>query len=267
MSKVRGYNGAEYTGYVFSFKITTSERTGKRRAQVGIKDERMNNVAYGTIFETANLKYGEQKVSLLELQKIFLDDEGKSRHIMATFSGTVADNEYINSNTHQTVTNVQSIFFKITPCADESKQQIMFNITGIVDAVKEVDNGDAYLAKIGIVTTDRDKNPTGIVYNRIKISGDAKDTWDKKDVSKGDLITLRGYNLNVVPLDEFGLPAIDGKVVKELSARVVGGHVVQDDLDDYDSVYVALKKGTYTKADEQLPFNMDSELNDDELFG
>lgn len=284
MKKVRGYNSAEYTGYVFSFSIRQNEKTGKKRANIGIRDEKMNNVAYVTMYESPNLKYGDQNVTLLELKKIFMDEDDNPRHILATFSGIVHDNTYTSNVTKKTVTNVESIAFRVKPCSDENKQQIMFNVTGIVDSIREVDDGESYLVKIGSITLDKEKNPNGVSYNRIKISEEAKEKWDDLGVDKGDQITIRGYNLNVLQLDEFGMADMDAKAVKELRGIKIGQYVPNDDLEDYESVYLATKKAAVDGSTEKkvvkkeepkkkdpvddpdLPFDNGVEVNDEDLF-
>ena len=252
-------NRIEVVGKVKNFKINET-KSGKKMATVGIKDEKKNNYVNVSLFEREEMKYGSKDdsktVTLNSLKKIFLDSDNKAKDVLVTAVGFTS--EFTNDE-GKTYSN--NTVFSLFPCDDEEKQKATFILQGVVESVATLQDEDdedylkIKIATVNILGQDENKKITGVNYKTVVVR--KPDLVDKlSDAAKGDLVSLKGYIINILPeRDEFGdligqgrqeYEAVKGSIVKEL-----------DELDDED---VALyKKAKKLKIGESISIATDDE--------
>lgn len=256
-------NRIEVVGKVKNFKINET-KNGKKLANIGIKDEKKNNYINVTLFEKEGMKYGSKndskEVTLNSLKKIFLDSDNKTKDVLVIAVGVTSEYTNEDGNTYSNNT-----VFNLFPCDDEEKQKATFNLQGIVESISTLqdENEEDYL-KIKVCTLntagkDKDKKITGVNYKTVVVR--QEDIFEKlSDASKGDLVSLKGYIINILPeRDEFG--DLVGKGRQEY--EVVKGSIVKES-DELDEADVTLyKKAKKLKAGESI--NIPSKSEDDDF--
>ena len=258
-------NRIEVVGKVKNFKIKELG-SGKKVAAIGIKDEKKNNYVNVSLFGREGMKYGSKDdlrdVTLNSLMKVFLDSDNKAKDVLVTAVGTTSD---YTSEEGKTYSN--NTVFALYPCDDEEKQKATFNLQGIVESISTLqDEADEDYLKIKVATVniagkENDKKVTGVNYKTVVVRNSS--LVDKlSDAEKGDLVSLKGYIINILPeRDEFGDLIGQGRQEYE----VVKGSIVKeaDELDDED--VAVFKKAKKLKAGESIALKAKAD-DDDEDF-
>ncbi len=264
MEEFKSFNKVVIVGYVVNYTIYTF-KSGKRKAEIGIKDESTNNICYVQMFENDKMKYGGNSVNLDTLNKVFMDSDGKPRHVLVNAIGRVAENSYVNVKSGQTVVSCKPTIWKIEPFSDIEDQQVTFYFTGIVDTLKYVKDDTEVVVRLGMLTTDRDKNYTGVEFIKCSIDGEMLDRFLELGIDRGYQITVVGDILNRFPKkDRYGRTpegAVAEKGFKVVELRKV--FVEPDDLDM--DLYKRLKNGnTEQLKDSGCDLNKDQKVPDKE---
>ena len=258
-------NRIEVVGKVKNFKIKELG-SGKKMATIGIKDEKKNNYVNVSLFERDGMKYGSKDdlkdVTLNSLKKVFLGSDDKAKDVLVTAVGSTSDytNEEGKTYSNNTV-------FSLYPCDDEEKQKATFNLQGIAEVISTLqdENDEDYLkirvATVSVVGKENDKRITGVNYKTVVVR-DSKLVDDLSDAAKGDLVSLKGYIINILPeRDEFGDLIGQGRQEYE----VVKGSIVKE-ADEIDEEDLALyKKAKKLKTGESIVLKAKAK-DDDEDF-
>lgn len=254
-------NRIEIVGKVKNFKVNEL-KSGKKIANIGIKDELKNNYVNVSMFEREALKYDNKEVTLNGMKKIFLDANDKTKDVLVTAVGVTS--EYTNDE-GKTYSN--NTVFNLFPCDKEEKQKATFILQGIVESVSTLqdENEEDYLkVKIATVNTmekDGVKKVTGVNYKTVVIRNE-KLVEKMEDVEKGDLVSLKGYIVNILPeRDEFG--DLVGKGKQEYEAVKAAIVKESDELDEED--VTVFKKAKKLKAGESITLEVKAK-DDDEDF-
>lgn len=254
-------NRIEIVGKVRNFKISET-KNGKKLANIGIKDESKNNYVNVTLFERKNMKYDGKEVTLNGLKKIFLDANDTTKNVLVTAVGVTS--EYTNDE-EKTYSN--NTVFSLFPCDKEEKQKATYVLQGIVESVATVqDENDEDYLKIKVATlntTEKDgvKKVTGVNYKTVVIR-DKKLVEKMEDAEKGDLVSLKGYIVNILPeRDEFGDFTTQGRQEYEtVKAKIVKE---SDELEEEDvAVY---KKAKSLKAGDSIVLKAKNKDDDDDF--
>ena len=260
-------NRIEVVGKVKNFKVKEL-KSGKKMANIGIKDELKNNYINVSLFERDGLKYGtkddSKEVTLNGLKKIFLDSEGKTKDVLVTAVGVTSENTNDEGRTF-----ANNTVFGLFPCDDETKQKATFILQGIIESISTLhdEEDEEYLkiklGTVNIVGQDKDKKITGVNYKTV-IVRDEKLVEKLSDASKGDLASLKGYIINILPeRDEFG--DLVGKGRQEY--EVLKGNIVKeaDELEDEDvTLYKKAKKLTAGQSISIAAEDDDEDFDDED---
>lgn len=249
MEKFQSFNKVSVIGYVVNYTVY-SFKSGKRKAEIGIKDELTNNICYVQMFESDKLSYDNKSANLDTLKRIFMDAEGKPRHVLVKATGRVAENAYISSKSGQEVVSCKPTIWKIDSFDDPAEQSITFNLTGIVESIKYVKDDTEVVVRLGILTTGRDKEFNGVEYLTCFADGELVEKFEELDIDKGFQIGIAGDILNRFPKrDKYGEIPEGAVAEKGFKVMVLKKKVVEaDDLDQ--DLYKNLKKAdkVYTKT-------------------
>lgn len=264
MEEFKSFNKVVIVGYVVNYTIYTF-KSGKRKAEIGIKDEMTNNICYVQMFESDKMKYAGNPANLDTLNRIFMDSDGKPRHVLVNAIGRVAENSYVSAKSGQTVVSCKPTIWKIEPFNDVEDQQVTFSFTGIVDNMKYVKDDTEIVVRLGMITTNRDKEYTGVEFIKCTIDGEMLDRFEELGIDKGYQITVVGDILNRFPKkDRYGRTpegAVAEKGFKVIDLRK--SFVSVDDLDM--DLYKRLKNGnTEQLKDSGCDLNKDQKVPDKE---
>lgn len=259
--KLNGFNKVDLVGKVVNFSIYPL-KSGKKKAELGIKDESDNNVCYVQMFENDKMKYGGRSVTLNDLKNIFVDGEGKSKGVLVSATGKVAENSYMNSKTKKKVVSTKPTIWKINPYSDENKQKIVFNFTGIVERLDYNDDCTKLDVRLGIVRSGADKEYFGVEYITCEAEGEIMDNFETSDIEVGDKISIKGDILNKFPeKDKYGNSVKGAVAEKGFKIAWLGSSVTKSDEMDL-NLYEMLKGGDTTASSKQKPDSKEDKTKD-----
>jgi len=245
MEKIQGFNKVNIVGNVVNYTIYKF-KSGKRKAEIGIKDELTNNVCYAQMFENNNMTYDGRSVNLDTLKRIFLDGNDKPRGVLVKCTGRVSENRYISTKSGEEVVSTKPTLWRINPYNDLEDQQVTFNITGIVENIKTIKDDTEVVIRIGIPTTNKDKEFNGIEFLTVYADGNIKEKIEDADIDKGYQISVAGDILNKLPKrDKYG-DVVEGSVAEKgfkiisLKKKIVEPDDL--DMDLYNELKAAIKQ-------------------------
>jgi len=245
MEKIQGFNKVNIVGNVVNYTIYKF-KSGKRKAEIGIKDELTNNVCYAQMFENNNMTYDGRSVNLDTLKRIFLDGNDKPRGVLVKCTGRVSENRYISTKSGEEVVSTKPTLWRINPYNDLEDQQVTFNITGIVENIKTIKDDTEVVIRIGIPTTNKDKEFNGIEFLTVYADGNIKEKIEDADIDKGYQISVAGDILNKLPKrDKYG-DVVEGSVAeKGFKIMSLKKKIVEPDdldMDLYNELKAAIKQ-------------------------
>lgn len=231
MKKIKYFNRTEVKGVVSNFTI--KEFTKCKIGEITIKSLIDGNTTRVVMFERKGMMFGGKSYDeLKDLQSVFMDSSDKPKNILVSAYGRVSETSGKNSSGQQTTyTNIQ--IYKLEENDDETKQYAILKATGIVDskAVKELDDGGQIVrVKIGMVSTNKDEDITGVDYVTLVAHG--KNAEKLADIEKGSNVSLFADFINVATdVDRFGSGS---GYTRENRIAKVGTCVEVDELDETD---------------------------------
>lgn len=245
-TKLETQNRIEVVGYVSNYVIKETS-TGKKIANITIRDTLTKNLTRVTLFDRDTLTYGKdasgdrKKATLGSLKSTFLNEKGKPRNVLVTAIGSCG--EYYSEKQGKLYDN--NTIFSLFPCDDEEKQKSIFHLTGFVVSTNEGEDKDGEFIKLKIATYQtrgsyEDRAVTGVATKTVIARGKAFEKLE--DVEKGDFVKLDGDIINYLPKrDRFGNFEGDGK--REYSVVVAKILTSADDMEDEDlDFYKAARK-------------------------
>lgn len=244
--KMKFMNNVVVTGYVSNF-ITKTLKSGKKVANIGVRDERAKNSCYVSLFERDTLKYGDTPITLSRLYSATMDSDGNPRHTLVRIFGKMAENRYVSKKSGREIVTSNITAFTVSPCKNEEDQKITFRLAGVVDSIKESSDGDRYDIRVGTLTTGRDGSYNGIEYNNLVAHGDVKEKLEELGIEKNSFIDVAGLILNRREFDFYGM---DKGTVRESRIESIGRVYSPEDIDDLET-YKAVKAGRV----DDLPFD------------
>lgn len=254
-TKLETQNRIEVVGYVSNYVIKETS-TGKKIANITIRDTLTKNLTRVTLFDRNTLTYGKdasgdrKKATLGSLKSTFLNEKGKPRNVLVTAVGSCG--EYYSEKQGKLYDN--NTIFSLFPCDDEEKQKSIFHLTGFVVSTNEGEDKDGEFIKLKIATYQtrgsyEDRVVTGVATKTVIARGKAFEKLE--DVEKGDFVKLDGDVINYLPKrDRFGNFEGDGK--REYSVVVVKILTSVDDMEDEDLVFY--KAARKLSNGETLPY-------------
>lgn len=261
--KLSAFNKVTGVGYVQNAKLSPLN-SGKKVLRLTVKDELTGNVCYASFFERSVIKYGGEEITITQLKNRFMTEDDKPKHVLVRFTGTVEERQYTNAH-GRSISDTTPIISFIDPETDESKQGFIFNFTGIVDNMRDIEDGNAVKIRLGILKKDRDGRFNSLCYNTLVARGDTKEKLENKDVEKGSQITVGGDIFNLIQRDKYGISSNENPI-KENRIMSIGAVRPCDDIDDYENVYVRIKKGLDPIFDEVPDEPVDDFTDDDADF-
>lgn len=237
MVKLDFKNTVTLVGYVNGFKLIPYKNGSGAVANIAIKDEKGGSTHFVTMFTNRNkkFKYDGNEYDPAVLRNMFIDEEGKPRHILVNAFCGMAENKYTNSQGVDVV-STQILVRKLSSSNEPDAQKATFDVRGYVESAAP--RGDVYRIKVATLSKDANENVNNVTY--ITLETDESISEVAMDAAeKGNYVKFRGRLINKTMYDDLGDRI---GTVKKNNVLKITDVVEKDDIPEKDIMIYKLAK-------------------------